>query len=131
VIDVARYVGLPYRDHGRGPEAFDCWGLVRLVYLEVFKIELPSFVDGYLSASWDAEGVAALVVHERARWREVQDRREGDVVVIRMAARPRHVGLWLEGNRMLHTLAGHDSALESLESPKWARRIDGVYRYAA
>lgn len=130
MIDPTPFIGLPYLDHGRGPVGYDCWGLVRLVYQQIFNINLPSFVDGYQSASWDVEGVAALVTHERQRWKQVSEPLEGDVVVLRVMQRPRHVGIVINSEVMLHSLAGHDSAIERF-SPKWSRRIDGFYRYVA
>lgn len=39
----AKYIGKPWRPAARGPEAFDCWGLVMAVYRECLGIELPEF----------------------------------------------------------------------------------------
>ena len=44
----ARYIGLPFQDGGRGPHAFDCWGLVRDVYARELAVALPSY--GEISA---------------------------------------------------------------------------------
>lgn len=129
-MDASRYVGLPYESHGRGPRAYDCWGLVRLFYQQEFGINLPTLIDGYESAAKDHAGVVAALLRERERWHKVATPVAGDVVVLRIGTAPRHVGVLLPPMQLLHSLDGHDSVIESLESPKWARRIEGFYRYA-
>ena len=43
-MTVNDYIGLEYEDGGRGPDKYDCWGLVRSVRHEVFgRSLLPSF----------------------------------------------------------------------------------------
>lgn len=127
-MSIVQYIGLPYSDRGRGP-TYDCWGLVRLFYRQEMGIDLPSLVGEYKSATWDIPGVVSLVCREREAWRQVEQAEQRDLVLINIGGKPRHVGVWLDGNRMLHTLAGHDSSIESLSSPKWVNRIEGFYRY--
>ena len=48
---VKEYVGIPFSDLGRTrEEGVDCWGLVRLVYDEVYGVLLPQLSDQYESA---------------------------------------------------------------------------------
>ena len=37
------FVGVPYRDNGRGRNGWDCWGLVMAVYRERLGVELPDW----------------------------------------------------------------------------------------
>lgn len=40
-----KYIGIPYKEYARGPDSYDCWGLVRVVASEVFNHELPCLTD--------------------------------------------------------------------------------------
>ena len=37
----ADYLGKPWRNGADGPDAFDCYGLVRAVYRDRYGIEMP------------------------------------------------------------------------------------------
>lgn len=124
-----RYVGIPFVDQGRTFAGVDCWGLVRLVYLEQLGIDLPSYDDAYrpLDERERAE-LALLVEGSRPGWRRVETPAPFDLVLVRIAGVPCHVGLALPGGMMLHCSRGADSRIESYRSPKWAPRIEGFYR---
>ena len=131
-MDLARYIGLPYADKGRGPDSFDCWGLVRLFYAEQFGIVLPSHLGDYESAKHQHE-VSALIEREKqaGKWFEVPAPMFGDLVSMRIAGQPWHVGIALGDGRMLHTMKRHESVIESHTSRLWAKRIDGYFRHVA
>jgi len=56
---IADYVGLPFKAHGRERNGVDCWGLVRLVLAERFRLALPSYAGGYAGVE-DAEDIGRL-----------------------------------------------------------------------
>jgi len=127
---VNAYVGLPFRAHGRDQDGVDCWGLVRLVLAERFGCRLPSYAGGYASVE-DAEDIGRLIRGEMGPWREVPHgaERAGDVVLLRLMNQPMHVGLVLAPSWMLHVEEGIDSCLDRYRSPKWHRRLMGLYRH--
>lgn len=55
-MNLSPYVGIPYLPGGRDHGGLDCYGLVRLVMLEQFHVELPEFITGPVSprALWRA-----------------------------------------------------------------------------
>jgi cell wall-associated NlpC family hydrolase len=129
-IWAGRYIGLPFKGHGRDRMGLDCWGLVRLVMAEQFGFALPSFVAEYRRTT-EAESIGRLIAREVPKWDAVVRGREktGDVIVLRMRGAPMHVGLVLGDGQMLHIESGIDSAIEKYGGSRWSDRIYGFYRY--
>ena len=129
-MDASRYVGIPFKDHGRGPDGVDCWGLVRMVYRNHLDVDLPEYAGDYVSAH-EAREVAALVAGERLGWTPVPIGRERpmDVVLLRVMGHPTHVGVVVEPGVFLHCLRGMDTVLESYRSAAWRKRLEGFYRW--
>lgn len=129
-IWAGRYIGLPFREHGRDRAGLDCWGLVRLVMAEQYGRALPSFAARYKKTS-DGAAIGSLVLSEIPKWDAVPagDEEEGDVIVLRVRGQPMHVGLVLGDGCMLHAEAGIDSAIERYRAPRWAERVFGFFRY--
>lgn len=126
-----RYIGLPFKDHGRDREGLDCWGLVRLVMAEQMGIALPSFVTEYDRTS-DTKRISGLIAREAGLWRAIQrgEEKQGDVIVLRLQGHPLHVGLVLGDCQMLHVERGISCAIEKYTGPRWAERIYGIYRHS-
>ncbi|KFF50451.1 hypothetical protein GY26_01815 [Gammaproteobacteria bacterium MFB021] len=126
MIDVSEYIGLPYRVEGRGPDAYDCWGLVRLVYAERLGIALPSHVgyDATLSAH-----TASLIEQGRPGWRAVADPEPYDVVLLNVAGVPNHIGLVVAPGWMLHTTQQKSACIENYQRVTWRNRVEGFYMY--
>jgi cell wall-associated NlpC family hydrolase len=106
----AKYIGRPWIPGGRGPAAFDCWGLLVWVYWEEFGKAVPSYIGHHAE---DPHENLALFIHEEGsgRWRELDTGEaieEGDAVAISAGSRFHHVGIYLEadGGLILHALQG-------------------------
>lgn len=124
----ASFVGLPFLALGRDRAGVDCWGLVRLAYLEVLGVELPSYADRYSSALEGAE-IAAALDEGRASWIKSRRPREWDVALFSSPYGPAHVGIVVSPGLMLHASFGHDSRIERYDAPHWRARLMGVYRH--
>lgn len=130
------YVGLPYRDKGRGPDAWDCWGGVRYYLQREHALLLPDYADAYTSAV-DGDSVAAAVGAGLVTdWREVTKPRPGDLVILRIGKRPWHCAVMVDARRFLHwppPIRGVQqlSCIERLDSPQWNRRIVGFHRHVS
>ena len=123
------YIGLSFRDHGRDRAGVDCYGLVVLVLREQCGIEVhePAYIHAH-----DLRTVEQAIIFERPRWRRVVIPECFDAVVFYMGGRPLHVGLMIDGQRMLHILDnGAGSVIASIRSFEWFPRVEGFYRYGA
>lgn len=111
----ASLIGKPYQRGGVGPEAFDCWGLVRHVFMVRWGISLP------LVAVADAEvdnGSAIRQVATACGWWPVDDPRpqDGDIALLH-GLEGRHVGVIVAadgGLKLLHAFEGAGACAQSL-----------------
>lgn len=124
-----RYVGIPYLDRGRSMAGCDCYGLVRLVLAELRGIDLPSFVENYVSAT-DRAALARLIAGEIAPWQQVEFGQEQpfDGVLMRAGRCLSHIGLVVAPGRLLHVSEGEDSRIERYRVPPLSHRVVGFYR---
>lgn len=132
-----RALAVPFVDRGRDYAGWDCWGLVWLAYRDVYRIALPSYADSYPDAAREPGSrvtIAGLVngyTAEACReaWREVLEPRPGDIALFRIAGRPLHVALALDGREFLHADRGAGTACERFAAPSWRNRLLSVYRH--
>ena len=125
-----RYIGLPFRDHGRDRAGLDCWGLVRLGLSEQFGHMLPSLAADY-PHSRAVETIDKVIRREIPLWNDIAAGAEkaGDVIVLRLGGKPLHVGTVLGDRHMLHIETGINSAIERYDGTRWKDRVFGFYRY--
>jgi len=94
------YVGKPYKPGARGPDSFDCWGLVRDIYEKRFGIALPEWI-GLTPHNTPEFPVTRAIVEE---WRPELNPFEGCVVAMSQTVAFHHVGIYLEqnGGKVIH-----------------------------
>jgi cell wall-associated NlpC family hydrolase len=104
---IINYLGKPWESGAQGPDAFDCWSLVRTVQADIYGRTLPIVeVDGLNN---DAIANAFSTSNEYANWLLVDTPQEGDCVITKSAPnRPDHVGIWVnvDGGRILQCVYG-------------------------
>jgi cell wall-associated NlpC family hydrolase len=124
-------IGIPYKDRGRNRSGADCWGLACIVLKNFFGIKLPNFNGEYDSVE-ELEGVQRTYMDKKDLFDAIpfDNRAAGDLMVFRIKGMPVHVGVVLDQSFMIHTLPGHHSVRERYQAPAWAKRIEGVYRWA-
>lgn len=128
---VDRLIGVPYRDRGRDPQTgLDCWGLVLAAQREIFGRDLSRHEIPYACATALPSASAALLAgaQDETLWAPVETVRPGDVVTLRVLGWVAHCGVMIDWRTMLHTMLGHDSCLERVDSSKWGGRVAGYYR---
>jgi len=125
-MNYAEYVGIPFKDAGRTREGCDCWGLVRLVLQERFGKTLPAFND-YEKASRDESERQVAMGFKALDLDKVDAPQEGDIALMRIRGALNHVGLYLGGGEILHTMRGTYSVIESAASYRLCTKIEGYY----
>ena len=127
-IDISKYIKIPYKNKGRDINGCDCWGLIRLIYINEYGITLPILSSNYEEAS-DAIEVGYTVENEKLSIRNKQKNipEYGDLIIFNINRNPCHIGMYIGKNRVLHILKGTDSVIESLNSFRLKGRIEGYY----
>lgn len=125
----ARYVGLPWVPGADGPDAFDCWGLVREVQRTQYGRELPRLVIDVREAPPGQWGeLRALVKH--SPWRQIDGSwADGDILVMLNARGLPHVGVVVARERLciLHATG----ELDERGFPKGSVCIDPIAELGA
>lgn len=125
-------LGKPYRAGGQGPDSFDCWGMVRYVYAELFNIALQDF--SHLSPkdvkSCSAQFEAGAVSED---WVQLDEPEHGCIVAMSRSKVIHHVGLWvdIDGGTCIHALDGASviaQKVQSLRNSNFSKIL--FYRYA-
>lgn len=117
-------VGASFAWGGRGPDAFDCYGLV----MELHRrrgIALPD----YRSPTDGAEGgkISAMMTMGLQLWKETP-KTPGALIMIRLPFSS-HVATVIDDLRMIHTWEGSGGVvIERIAT--WKHRIQGFYEYA-
>lgn len=130
----APWIGRPYADKGRGPDAFDCWGFVRAILAAERGVVLPDYAEAYTTADAPDSVAQAVTVGLSAGWQPVAEPQAFDLLILRIAGRPWHCALLVNGVQFIHcappNLHGvqQGSCVDRLDSPRWSRRIDGFWR---
>lgn len=100
------YIGKKWKIGGRGPEEFDCWGLVFFVYKTHLNIELPEYPG--IDAN-DKLKVTRMITNGSGlqSWKILPDNMWDEFSVIAMSKRSKvfhHVGLYTkaDGGLIIH-----------------------------
>lgn len=123
--DFFNYIGIPYAEKP-GDTGLNCWQLCEKIMVEVFDVVPPKYHYGGNYADVAPVFCAALDAWDQVPF---EHRSVGDVVLLRMAGYPIHLGILVEPNKMIHTLKRVGSMLEDITSIKWNRRVEGVFRW--
>lgn len=128
-MNFEKYIGIPYVEKGRDEKiGLDCWGLVRLIYKNELSIDLPSFSTEYDSI--DNERIEDLFAQYKEGWEPIDQPTIGDVVIFRVFGYESHIGICVGDNKFIHVREARDTVIESLDNPKWSKRITGFFKYS-
>ena len=124
------YIGLPYREGARGPEAFDCYGIVATVFEAARGIRLPDWYQSAPGPQGASRAISAALAGEVDGGRSVpvSDPQDWDIAVVGSRLRPHHVGLYVEGG-VLHASRQFGSSWHPLTRFKMLYPHTEFYRW--
>ena len=99
-IEYQDLIGKPFKDGGRGPIFFDCWGLVK----EAFK-RAGYNVPEYLISAYQPELIQAQIFSDQVTWKKLDKPEKNCLVLMRIGkdALVNHCGFYLDNDKILHT----------------------------
>lgn len=127
---LVKYVNCGYETKARGPETFDCYGLIIAIYKDIFNIELPDFENKY-NSPMDKTVPILFIETARDYWKkiDVNSASFGDVFIFNIFGKPRHCGMFVQKNKMIHIMDKSYVTLENPNNLQWIRRSQGVFKY--
>jgi cell wall-associated NlpC family hydrolase len=127
------YLGKPWSPGANGPDAYDCWGLIRAVLKDRGGIDIPA-----APVARERDSLRAVLTAFRDSplyqlWRPVDRPEALDVALMAEGRHPVHVGVWVpEGRgRVLHATQGMGVVCMDLPTLEFnGFRVLGWYRHA-
>lgn len=124
------YVGTPYVKGGTSKRGADCYGLVRMLYKDIYGIELTDWNTALPEGAARPDLIDAFeaAISEEA-WEPVESPQEGDIVVMRLYNAPLHCGMMINQSQFMHAIEPMGTSVERINSPMWKKRIVHYLRY--
>ena len=114
-----------FKDFGRGPDEYDCYGLA----LEVSD-RLGKYLPDYGSlASNAAKQIDTKVGTYKSQFEKVKKPDKGDLVLIINGRYDCHLGIVISRGVFIHIKKGRGVQQIRLDHPLYKSRIEGFYRY--
>ncbi len=121
------YIGCAFKSGGRGPDTFDCWGLVHKLF-ERYGHPIPDYnisVAAAQAIDLEVERQTATPV-----WKKLTAPQIPCVVVIQChPVYVQHFGFMFTADKFVHVLVDKFVCVDSISSPLWEKRIRGFYQY--
>ncbi len=97
---------VPHKWGGNSKKGIDCSGLVQIAYRSLFQIQLPRTTTNQAKVAIEIER---------------SEMKPGDLLFFKIKNRNdlQHVGIYLEGNKMLHASTSKGVVISSLDNPYW------------
>lgn len=89
-------LGMPYERGARGPDSYDCYGLVKEMFDRAGN-PVPDF-----DAPGTLEEIEALISDKSRKWRRVPIGTVGALLTFRVEGYGAHVGFMLPNDRFIH-----------------------------
>jgi cell wall-associated NlpC family hydrolase len=116
-------IGKPFSEMGRGPDSYDCWGLVMAVGNRL-GIQLQDYGTEY----WDEVGVRNQYREHAPEFDKVEVPQAGDIVVYKEVDGKLHFGIMIDQYHFLQANRNIGVGKTRWDSPLTIQLIEGFYR---
>jgi len=116
--NMKQYLGVPYKRAGASKMGFDCSGFVKIIYREVFGVDLPH-QSSQQSLSSDLVGIP------------LDKLKTGDLIFFSTSGKNRpinHVGIYFSDGKFIHAARSRGVVVSELNEPYWRSKIVGAKR---
>lgn len=124
---ILQYLNKPWEAGARGPDAFDCYGLVYDFYKRVLNIALPH----YPILPSDIRSVSEAVEEEAKQWIQVEELQKFDVVCLGKKTLVHHIALFLGGGKVIHVGSQFRSKVTEVSELYKEYKTVKFYRHAS
>lgn len=111
---------VPFLEHGRNYDGWDCWGLVYCGYKDVLGISLPSYDDEYHNVN-NLRQLYKAFSDGIVEWEPHKD--TGSVAMVLRKNLPIHVGILTHQNKILHC----EETIGTVQEKPESMRIENYY----
>lgn len=115
----------PYKDGERGPDKYDCYGLVMEMY-QRSGVTIPNYPT---MDTPEANAIALLSAAEN-EWVKLPGAAARCAVTLLMPPDHVHIGFMLDRFEFIHTLRGRGVGVDDIRDPQWKKRITGFYQWS-
>ena len=117
-------IGGSFERGARGPDVWDCYGLVREMNARA-GIEIPDFLD-----PGSLEKIEHLIERNSKSWTKVPFGTVGSTVTMRLHGIGSHVVYMIKPDKFIHAIEGSGVVVERISLPPYKDSKMGAYVYA-
>lgn len=118
-------IGKPFKYFGRGPDAYDCYGLALEIYKRIGR-PLPDYTSSESSKIQSELFIEGLAKHTY----KVDAPEAFDLVMFQIVpCYVSHIGVFIGKGKFIHVMSKVSVVVEELNSIIWKQKFKGFYRY--
>ena len=97
------YIGIPYVPGGRDEEGYDCYGLCKAIYWDIFGQDLPDWQEDLTNVPIRARLIEGVI--SSGEFTDLEEPTEGCFVICYRTKAAYHIGLYFAGG-VIHCIGG-------------------------
>tara|TARA_R110000744_G_scaffold81833_14_gene160700 strand:+ start:2259 stop:2657 length:399 start_codon:yes stop_codon:yes gene_type:complete len=128
-ISCSDLIGKPFQYDGRGPEFYDCYGLLSEMMQRTGKPPLPIEFAPQQDGLQGKDIASQMLDQIQSTWRKIETPEIGCALLFRIKMNNSHCGFYLGNDRFIHAWEGANTGVCIERLSTWSRRCKGFYEY--